>query len=517
MQPLRAQDASIIHEKVRQERTDEDRLALAMTLVFFVGLGVVLSLPVLSHLSWLLFVQDDLLYYLEVAQNIAQGHGSTFNHLVRTNGYQPLWLIVLVGLSWMTTYPRMILAFLACSNFICALVTFLFSRKLLRLSGAGPALVFVFSAWTTLYAVTLFFYGMEVTLTVPLMLGVLCLVSHITWIERSWVHSFAFGLLLSAMVLSRIDTLIFGALLLCCIMGSGRLRRSFRVDLVLGVSAGLLPVVLYFLYNHVAFGTWLPVSGMAKELKQDHFPSIEPWRVFFHPLAATFTLLILSAVTVFAMSRKQFEPSKQAAFVATLVFPFSYFLILSCVSDWTLWGWYMYPIRAAVCVSFAILLSWQPLLLVAQRPAIRAALIASVFVCLALLRWTKQQADIYEASTEIQRFAQSHSGIYAMGDRAGRVAYLIQNPVVQTEGLMMDRDYLKYIEHQAPLREVLAHYNVRFYVATAYQPFSGCFRAVEPAKAGPHSLKMRDEFCEKPVATFFHEGIETLIFDLGQH
>ena len=30
-----------------------------------------------------------LLYYLKVAQNLAHGHGSTFNGLVRTNGYQP--------------------------------------------------------------------------------------------------------------------------------------------------------------------------------------------------------------------------------------------------------------------------------------------------------------------------------------------------------------------------------------------------------------------------------------------
>jgi hypothetical protein len=143
------------------------------------------------------------------------------------------------------------------------------------------------------------------------------------------------------------------------------------------------------------------------------------------------------------------------------------------------------------------------------------ALIASVFVCLALLRWTRQQADIYEASLEIERFAQAHPGIYAMGDRAGRVAYLVPDPVVQTEGLMMDRNYLTNVERQVPLREVLAHYNVRFYVATAYEPFSGCFRAVEPAKAGPNSLKMREEFCEQPAATFLHEGIETLIYDLG--
>jgi hypothetical protein len=133
------------------------------------------------------------------------------------------------------------------------------------------------------------------------------------------------------------------------------------------------------------------------------------------------------------------------------------------------------------------------------------------------MRWTRQQTDIYEASVEIQQFAATHPGTYAMGDRAGRVAYLIPDPLIQTEGLMMDRNYLEYIRRQTPLRETLAHYKVRYYVATAYEPFSGCFKANEPAKAGPNSAHMRAEFCEQPVATYFHNDIETLIFDLGRN
>ena len=507
-------DAPVARHNPPQAGNSDDRLAFLMTVVFFAGLGVLLVLPLFSDSSWLVFVQDDLLYYLKVAQSLSHGHGSTFNGVVKTNGYQPLWLLVLVAVTWISTNPRTILAFLACSNFASALVTFVLARKLLRTSGVCSVMVFVFSAWTTLYAVTLFFYGMEVTLTVPLMLGVLCLLSDPAWIQQDWLHSFFFGVLLSAMVLSRIDTVIFGALLLCGIVATKRLRRLIRVDLVLGLLAGLLPVVLYFLLNRVAFHTWLPISGMAKELKRDHLPSIEPWRVFFHPLAAAFTLLILSAVLMATLLRKRLDPMMRVICFATLLFPFTYYLILSCVSDWTLWGWYMYPIRAAICLSFVIWLSWKPLPHLLEKPIMRGALIASVFVCLALLRWTRQQADIYEASIDIQQFALNHPGTYAMGDRAGRVAYLIPDPVVQTEGLMMDRNYLTYIEREAPLKETLAHYRVRYYIATAYVPFSGCFNAVEPAKAGPDSKKMRDTFCEPPVASYVHEGVETLIYDL---
>ncbi len=41
-------------------------------------------------------VQDDAFYYIKIAQFLASGHGSTFNGLVFTNGYHPLWMACLV-------------------------------------------------------------------------------------------------------------------------------------------------------------------------------------------------------------------------------------------------------------------------------------------------------------------------------------------------------------------------------------------------------------------------------------
>jgi hypothetical protein len=462
-------------------------------------------------------VQDDLLYYLQVARNIAHGQGSTFNGLVPTNGYQPLWLLVLIPLTRtidLAAHPRAILAFLGVANYLAAIATFLLSRHLLRTSRVRPLLVFALAAWTTLYSVTLFFYGMEVTLTVPILLGLLCLLRNTAWIQQSALHTFLLGLLLSAMVLSRIDTLIFGALLLAGIVISPTLRQLLCPNLILGAALGLLPLVAYFLLNHIVFHTWLPVSGMAKELKFNHHPSIEPWRVFFHLLAATVTLVLLSAFALLPAIRSRLTPIERVFFPSVLAFPFLYYLSLSFVSDWTLWGWYMYPLRTAICISLLTFCLWPPLARVLQHDAITGFLLLTVFACLAFLRWTHQQTDITAASIDIQQFARTHPGTYAMGDRAGRVAWLIPDPIVQTEGLMMDRAYLDHIRRQEALRDVLARYGVTYYVATAYEPFIGCFQASEPAKAGPASAHMRAQFCQPPAAAFFHDGIETLIFDL---
>src|SRR5512135_1533296 len=42
------------------------------------------------------FIRDDAYYYFKVAQNISEGHGSTFDGIHPTNGYHPLWMLVCV-------------------------------------------------------------------------------------------------------------------------------------------------------------------------------------------------------------------------------------------------------------------------------------------------------------------------------------------------------------------------------------------------------------------------------------
>ena len=49
-----------------------------------------------QNLSNRWFTRDDAYYYFKVAQNISEGHGSTFDGINPTNGYHPLWLWVCI-------------------------------------------------------------------------------------------------------------------------------------------------------------------------------------------------------------------------------------------------------------------------------------------------------------------------------------------------------------------------------------------------------------------------------------
>jgi hypothetical protein len=102
-----------------------------------------------------------------------------------------------------------------------------------------------------------------------------------------------------------------------------------------------------------------------------------------------------------------------------------------------------------------------------------------------------------------------------MGDRAGSVGYLLKSPLVQLEGLVMDKPFLENIKQQRPLKTVLQQYGVRYYITTIRGDYTGVVNAREPAQAGPQSPRMTSVFTEKPVALFHHGLATTVIFDLG--
>ena len=50
------------------------------------------------------FTRDDAYYYFKVAQNISEGHGSTFDGVSPTNGYHPLWMLVNIPIFALARY-----------------------------------------------------------------------------------------------------------------------------------------------------------------------------------------------------------------------------------------------------------------------------------------------------------------------------------------------------------------------------------------------------------------------------
>lgn len=538
--------------------------ALTALLVLFVGLAS--FRPLVSRIPAMLFFEDDFFYYLKVAQNLAHGAGSTFNGIVATNGYHPLWFLLLTAISFVTARPHAILVFVASTLFLCIVAIYLLTRRLLTLSGVDLLLASALAIYAAVYSMHVLFGGMEVTLTVPLILLVVLLARNPSLLAQSpsllstesslrktdpslppeaspvtpirpptsSAKTFALlGLAASAMILSRLDTLLLAALIFLSVLAHQDLRRRLTLPALAGLTLGLLPVLLYFASNLLLFHTLLPISGAAKQLKTNLLPSAPAWiSAYDRPLSQLVNLIpILLALALLLLPRKRAAATgpaslsprlsslDRAVYLPVLAFPFLYIALLSCRSDWQLWGWYLYGFRAAFCVSLIVLCAVPPVRSFLNRSLVAALLTLFVLTRLPGLHWNIFGREaIYEAALDLQNFALTHPGVYAMGDRSGMVGYLLPDPVVQTEGLMMDRTFLDAIRQQQPLLPVLARYHVRYYIGTTQHPLpaTGCFEAVEPIQAGPASPHMRAQFCQPPVATFFHRGYYTLVYDLAQ-
>ncbi len=74
------------------------RLWLPYTVIGFAALVQLLLMlqPITSLLTNIL--PDDAFYYFQIARNIVEGHGSTFDGITLTNGYHPLWMVILLPL-----------------------------------------------------------------------------------------------------------------------------------------------------------------------------------------------------------------------------------------------------------------------------------------------------------------------------------------------------------------------------------------------------------------------------------
>jgi hypothetical protein len=462
------------------------------------------------------YVQDDFFYYLKIAQNLARGSGSTFNGLVSTNGYHPLWMFFLAILSWFTNKPQIIFGFIATSVVIATMTTYLLSRRLIIEIGADRLVASAVAAYLAVYSMPMFFYGMEVTLTIPLMLAFILCAQHTDWWQRGFLTSFSLGLIFSAMLLSRLDTALFAAIILVGVFLSKDFRASIHAKQWAGLIVGMLPIVLYLLSNRLLFHTWMPVSGMAKQLKISHQPTTVALASFFYKGTLEHLVPVFLAILALPFVYRSLNKAQQILYPATLLFPLIHIFMLSYLSDWPLWGWYFYAIRPAFCISAVVLLSLRPVLYVIQRREVAVLLMLFSCIKIATSRWDSErtQTAILQAAVDIEEFSATHPGIYAMGDRSGTPGYLLSSPLVQLEGLVMDRAFLDEIQNQTPLQDVLERYHVRFYVASTDKPYSQCFHAIEPAMAGPAAPHMRSDFCLEPVATFTHNHVETLVYDL---
>ena len=475
-----------------------------LTLVICTQILVILPALLNNEILLLSSFTDDFFYYIKVAKNIVLGEGSTFNGIVQTNGYHPLWLIILtIFVKLAVLLDVEILIFI---KLVIALIIFL--SFYLFYKYATEYLTNIF--WRVLFVLFIYTwyatsssFGMETIITIPLFL-----IFILSYLKN--INPYLIGLLISLTTLSRIDSIV----IFLVFFGVESFYTKFDFKRLTKIGLGLLPIPVYLLSNIYYFDSLIPVSGMAKSvLKITTLHSATFISLFEFYYKFNYVYFGVFIYSVFNLYRfKQFENTIKVFYITALISVPIYYLQTSLRSDWRLWFWYFYPLMLSVIMLAIplnrIFVSYNDFnLKIKQLEFLQQSFILFALSVISLFTFNKLNNLNYDpiavAGIKILDFEKNNPGIYAMGDRSGTVGYLLKSPLIQLEGLVMDTKYLNLLEKSSNIEDVLNKYNTSYYIGTALKKNeNNCYMVIEPLQSNGYSRRVESQLCWEEVLRF---------------
>jgi hypothetical protein len=429
---------------------------------------------------------DDAFYFARIAENAASGLGFTFDGLHPTNGFQPLWQLLLVPLYWLhpggpETLFRLQLGF---QVVLLAVAAWLF-RALMRTFVPGVAgligvLLFVFLGFRASVN------GMETSVQV-LMLTVLA--TH-AWRRRPFQETrpgpaLEFGLLAGLTLLARLDLVLLviaisGVALVQALDRRGNLGDVVRRYLAMGAGTALL-IVPYLIYNRVAFGAAVPVSGLLKSsfpvpIIQDSLPERLGVRGLVH-----LSLAVAFAVTwlVGRARGRPLDPPRRFWHALLMVASCSLLLHITysmLFMGWGVFRWHFawYGLVTCLVLSEAVHVALARIEEISPRVAAWGVRLAAVLAVLIVVGGAleavraehgRRPYNWHLAAYEAGLWARQHlpdDAVMAMHD-AGLFGYFSRRRVVNLDGVVNDLEYQRQLR-EGRLAEYLRAAGVRYLV-----------------------------------------------------
>jgi hypothetical protein len=223
---------------------------ILILVVMSMSLYAALSDP--QNLSWRWFTRDDAYYYFKVAQNISEGHGSTFDGINPTNGYHPLWMLICIPIFALARFDlilplRILLLVMSGLSVATAILLYrMIGRIFAPAIGAIAALFWVFSHDVL---VVLYQNGLESGIAA---FFVVLLVYKLYELEKSWRTAgvsqrqiVVLALIAMLAMFSRLDLVFLAGIVGIWIILRGSLMRFLlSLDIALIVIMTLLAFIL---------------------------------------------------------------------------------------------------------------------------------------------------------------------------------------------------------------------------------------------------------------------------------
>jgi hypothetical protein len=466
------------------QRTPLDRAALAVSfLVLVYALYSCTRLALQEDVRYMLVrITDDASYYMTMARNIAAGRGMTFDGIHPTNGFQPLWLLMLVPLFLLHGAPETMIRLVAMIQTVLLSLAYLgFLRTQAKL----------FSLRTAALSGILFVYfvflpcinGMESPLLVLLIVVLYGYALHTAQSQLDYRRAASFGIILGFVLLARLDMIFIPLALAGCFVRPllSRQTRSRTIGIiVVGGIATCAVVAPYLAFNYLKFGAVMPISAALKS----SFPHLALNPGTFAKTAAIGTTYLASAGLaigwllwrVIRIPRPRPTPNCEFYTTSTTVFAGAvtlHFLYVVLFMKWGVFGWYFvaYPLFAIVLVSGSIERALESTVILG-RPELYGVTAAALCIGASVRDQTRDpfpqnggwHTPVYNAAV----WAREHTpeeAIFAMSD-CGHFAFFSTRRVINLDGIVNNMEFQRTLAERH-LSQYLRDNHVDFLVQHA--------------------------------------------------
>ncbi|MEP3330506.1 hypothetical protein [Sedimentitalea sp.] len=423
-----------------------------------------------------------------IARNILE-HGESSALLgTPTNGYHPLWMIVVTMYGSVFGFGLMGLRIFE---------TLLFALALVILIRALEIRSFMYALLVTVGFHVIFFgwmvSGMEISLLLPLVCLFQGLMLRPDW-RAGWIGTI--GLLLSACAVigTRLDAAFF-VIPILLFAPLGLTRKSL-------VLAGLVAAaVAYTSVNLALFDTALPISGSVKSLGAPTLNTgyLEQLETAFSGLPSTFlvgdpfvTPFITAGIGICCLvigllpslrNQQEFRATRGILLGATIGF-LAYSAKLVFGSSWRVWFWYGYPSIFFLIPILAILHSQFGTYRIAKAVSL-IAIAGLMYVNRYVIAPDQNRSERIPQNAAFYEMVEKDigDGPVAMGDRAGTFGWMHPHGLFQLEGLVNDVAYFALLERSGNVRATLCARGIRKVVD--YEPNLGRYERHDIAVLRP--------------------------------
>ncbi|MEW5801269.1 MAG: hypothetical protein AB1847_04095 [bacterium] len=427
---------------------------------------------------------DDAFYYMNIASHIASGHGATFDGINKTNGFHPLWQLMLIPVYRLIPSNRLLalrvtLIFQLLVFISILILTIRFTCRIYGAIALFPILiVFLFSGFSNCLL-----EGMET----PIHLVILALI--IVYMTETWsVHhptlpkDATLGILIGLLTLARLESFL---ILFSCLVFMAWYRLSNKLQLLhfvvraIRITAPVTMLVLPFLiWNKINFGHFATISSRLKST----FPhlSFKPSLFLRYPQWAALVIVTLLFFLILVFGRyfktgqrilqEMSQPYQNASLIYCL-YVLMHFSFILLFSRWEIGGWYFAPYLLVIPLSSGPVIS-------ALRKSSYSARLRPVFVfiiilglgldismqCLSLrYRLNGYANSFHRPSYRAALWAKQNipkGAVFATTD-CGVFGYFSERSVIELDGIVNNFEYQEWLLKRG-LKDYLFHKGVNY-------------------------------------------------------